>query len=311
MHKSEKIFICIAVCTRLRPIMLARLIDSYLSLHIPDSIRVCLVVMENNSKPEAEDLVRQKNILEEKPVYYYIESRLGIPIARNKCIDAAFSLGADFIAFVDDDEWLSEDWLQTMWSFCQKTQLGSVIQGPVISVMPLDAPKYMADFFQRKMHSTGTIIDVCATNNVLVPMAIILEHSLRFDESIPFAGGTDSKFFRMARSKGVRLVYCAESIVYEDIDSKRITFRWLSRRYFVTGLSIGAHRKTNSRVRFFGRFFLLAIRAAWQLVKSLFHTIVFNRRRSMECWLGVCRLTGEILGPFNVKIESYRAVDGC
>src|SRR5690606_40862979 len=56
--------------------------------------------------------------------------------------------------------------------------------------------------FKRKEYRTGQILQTCATNNVIIPVYVTRDLGLRFDETHPLAGGTDTLFFVEACARG-------------------------------------------------------------------------------------------------------------
>lgn len=286
--------------------MLSRLVQSFQKLVIPADLQICLIVVENDTIANLQETLHALPSVPTHPVHYRWEPRLGIPIARNRCLDTAAELGATHIAFVDDDEWLPADWLVNIWSYYLQHEALSAIQGPVLSQLPAGVSPHFLDLFQRKPRETGTELHMCMTNNVLTSMAFFSTYQLRFDESRPLAGGTDSKLFRQARTLGARLLYCAESPVYEEVPAQRITYRWLSKRHFRIGLTIGEH----TEVPLVRHCLSTSSRALISALKSSLYFVSGNRKKHWKHWLKSCRLAGECLGPFGFKVNAYRQVDG-
>ena len=101
---------------------------------------------------------------------YVSEPRRGIPVARNAAVAFATSLNADYLVFIDDDEWVENDWLVTLFSYCKEKGGRSVISGHVIADLPDDVPVHLAQLFNNKESVTGKALKSCATNNVIIPM---------------------------------------------------------------------------------------------------------------------------------------------
>lgn len=290
--------------------MLQRLIRSYVSLQIPEGVQLCLIVVENDLAPNMRDSVANLNNDPKHPILYAWEPRLGIPIARNRCLDIAMENNATHLAFVDDDEWFPEDWLTHIWGYYRTQPPESVIQGPVISVLPPDAAEHFLPLFQRKLKLTGDQLHTCLTNNVLVPIEFFERFQLRFDESRPLAGGTDSKLFRQAHAQGAQLIYCVEATMFEEVPPERITYRWLSKRYFRIGLTMGEHAKLTRPRDKFKHALSTLYRSLLNALKSLLYALTFNRKKHWKSWLKSCKLMGECLGAFGVRVNSYTKVEG-
>lgn len=290
--------------------MLSRLINSYLKLNIPDNVTISLEVVENDTASHSKKLVESIASDTLHPVLYHYEPLLGIPFARNRCIDIALNKNADFLAFVDDDEWFTKNWLTEIWSYSQTQPTGTVIQGNVLSQLPDNTPSYFYPFFQRKEVATGSPLHMCKTNNVLVPISVFKEHKLSFDESKPFAGGTDSKLFRLAHSRGVHLVYCAEAIVNEEVPIERLNYRWLSKRYFRIGLTMGEHMMFRGRLDQLTHTTSRTLSCIKYSLKAAIYLVLAKKEKQLRSWLKACKKLGEGLGPWGFSVDSYRRVEG-
>ncbi len=88
------------------------------------------------------------------------------PAARNACLEAA---DGDFIAFVDDDEVVSEGWLKALLAKAQASGAAAVL-GPVRAVYEPDAPEWMVagDFHSTMPVFVGGEIRTGYTCNVLI-----------------------------------------------------------------------------------------------------------------------------------------------
>ena len=306
----ESATLCITVCTRQRPKMLAHLIESYRSLHIPQGVTVSLEIVENDTSPRVESMIRSLPPVTDRPVCYHFEPRLGIPFARNRCIAIAVTRGASHIAFIDDDEWFTDHWLETIWRYSEQQQHQAVIQGTVLSALDGDIPSYFQSFFQRSIPATGSTRNMCITNNLLVPMTVFVEHPFRFDESRPFAGGTDSKLFRQLHQHGVALINCAEAIMYERVTADRANYRWLTKRYFRIGLTLGEHRDASgslTKLRFCTKRLLSAAKHA---LKAVLYLVSGRPQKRLKSWLKAAKTAGVALGIYHVHVDAYRHIEG-
>lgn len=288
--------------------MLRKLLTSFQSVLSPLDADVIFVVVENDTQANAKHLV-----LEHKKhfkVIYDWEPRLGIPLARNKCVEIAINQKATHIVFIDDDEWLPKDWLVKLWGYYLEQNPNTVVQGSVTPIFPPNTPEYFKPFFQPKEKPTGTQLHMCATNNVLVPIQLFTEYKLRFDESRPLAGGTDSKLFRQARALGIELIYTSEAQVYEDIPVERVSYKWISKRHFRIGLTIGEHKKLEGPTRWIQHCTTKVTNTSWRFIKSAFYLAKGNKSKHMKSWIKGCRSLGELLGPLGFKVDSYKEVQG-
>ncbi|AOS95914.1 Glycosyl transferase family 2 [Microbulbifer aggregans] len=293
----------ICICTCRRPELLRRALESLSQVELPDTVRVSVTVVDNDPEESAQPVIRSLQGSYPLPIHYAAESRRGIPFARNRCLDEAQAKGADYLVFIDDDEWVAADWLQKLYSFARDAGGRAVVCGSVISLLPASSPDYYNMFFSRKRRRTGERLPYCATNNVLIPLGEVRELGLRFDESRPFAGGEDVMFFTAASQRGMAIFHCAEAVVYEDIPEDRANLRWLSRRKYSVGIT-QAHQKLitgRSRVDVLASALLQLLTAS--LVCALSMTV---RRQRERAWLRVCRSAGMAGGVFGAESQFYR-----
>jgi succinoglycan biosynthesis protein ExoM len=149
--------------------------------------------------------------------------------ARNALLDAAT---ADWIAFIDDDEIASPQWLATLWD---ERGLGDVVFGPVHAQYPADAPDWLVrgDFMSKRPARRAHGYDTGPTANVLVRRAVV--GALRFDPALGNSGGEDTMFFARLHDAGARLGFCEQAIVSEAADPARSTFSALQQRSRASG----------------------------------------------------------------------------
>ena len=126
-----------------------------------------------------------------------MEPILGIPYARNRALEMAM-VADDLIAFLDDDEVPSEQWLAELFRVCREYSADAVF-GPV---QPLLSRTRASSGLNEelssngKLHPTGTVRSIGATNNVLISTRILKQSGIRFDTTYRFSGGSDSRSFR-------------------------------------------------------------------------------------------------------------------
>lgn len=247
--------ICIA--TYKRPQMLIKLLDSISKLNLY-GINMRIIVVDNDPMGSAHasiDSFRSRIPLDIK---YVIESERGISHARNRALDL---VQANYIAFVDDDEYVTPDWLQVMLINLIKYNADAVF-GPVQKVLPYSASSwaYELSIFKRNSKPTGTFVNHGPTSNVLFKTETIKKLHLRFDPSFSLTGGGDSDFFYRMYLHGNTLVWCDEAVIYEEVPKERLNKKWILRRSFRGGQSF---------FRVFVRRYPLKKKMQWLLLKPL------------------------------------------
>ena len=302
--------IAIAVCTFRRPLMLLRCLEEMTKLQVPPGCRIHLVVVDNAPEQSAKDTVQRIQETSVHQITYLHAQRRGIPCARNKALEFVLPRDFDFLAFIDDDEYPKSDWLIQMIGCAERFHEPVVVHGNVIPECPEGAPGYLLPFFRgRTGKPTGTSLGTCATDNVLVPVEPLRLHQLLFDESRPLAGGTDTDFFCRAAEKGLKIISCAEAVVYETVPLERISVRWLAKRKFRVGINVGKRKLQKRKFRIFYMLLLLP-RVVWKLFTALFFLLAFQRRLGAREYIAGCRYAGMIWGLLGFSMDAYGSVDG-
>ena len=226
----------IALCTRNRPIMLKSCIKSIQKLEIPKSCDLHLVVVENNVNSECKALVSKLMTLTPQIKFTYIlEKKLGLSTARNTSLDSAISTAPDWICFIDDDEYVKEDWLLNYFNAINSAP-ADVYVGPVDRIAPKNVPiSYKIPSKHREEHLT--IQNSASTGNVIVKASFFngLQHNYRFDEKYQFTGCEDIDMFWRIRMTGGVIRYVANAVVYETIPIERTTIKWALSKEFLDG----------------------------------------------------------------------------
>lgn len=302
----ESINIC--VCTYKRPDLLAKCLESLACMTPLKDAQVSVTVIDNDAEQTARDLVESIKSAFPFPLYFFHEAKRGIPCARNRAIDETHRLGSSYMVFIDDDEWVEKDWLKIMYEYCVAQGGKAVISGDVISELPENTSKDIDFFYQRKNRTTGTKLNSCATNNVLVPVFVTRDLGLRFDESNPLAGGTDTIFFVEAVSKGVTILKCAEALVHERVPASRTTFRWLAKRKYRAGITEAWRKRHGGRTT--ARILVSSLLSVIiELIKSGVMHLTGNRSAGIKYCLKACKSAGTFAGVFGLEVDSYKHID--
>lgn len=301
------IYICI--CTCLRGELLKVCLDSVAQVRV-EGADLSVLVVDNDPDASAQPLIEQMQSDFPLPLFYANEPKRGIPCARNRVIDEVQSRQGDFLVFIDDDEWVEPGWLQALWDLSAEHQHQVIVSGGVIAELPDETPQDIAALFNTKLpkQKRGQSLETCATNNVIVPMALIADLGLRFDESNPLAGGTDTIFFKQATNQGATILKCPEALVHELIPESRTQIRWLAKRKFRAGETEAWRKQQNGR----SKTGIVASASAQVLigsVKTLVQGAVGQKISRNKSWLKVCRSAGVVKGVFAGPTDSYQNID--
>jgi len=231
---SNAIDIC--VCTFRRP-ALAQTLRSLAGLKLPESYKVRIIIADNDDGPTARDLVIGMMDELRLPVHYLHAPARNISLARNACLDASY---ARFVAFIDDDETATEEWLLRLVKAAEGSR-ADVVLGPVRAGYGVDAPEWMrrGDFHSTFPVCAGGEIRTGYTCNVLMRMDAKAIRGRRFRLDRGQTGGEDTAFFDEVYRAGGRIVYAPDAWTDEIVPKDRATFGWLLRRRYRVGQTHG------------------------------------------------------------------------
>ncbi|NVD42955.1 glycosyltransferase family 2 protein [Ensifer sp. HO-A22] len=226
----------IAVCTFRRP-ELAETLRSLAAISVPNGAAIRIIVADNDVEPSAAGLVDALRTEVPFEIDYVHCPASNISIARNACLDNATG---DYLAFVDDDETVSRDWLAHLLETALATGAEAVL-GPVRAGYDLDAPSWMrrGDFHSTRPVWVGGEIVTGYTCNVLLDRKRPSLAGRRFNLALGRTGGEDTEFFTHMHNDGGGIAYAPDALVYEIVPEKRARFEWLARRRFRSGQTHG------------------------------------------------------------------------
>nr|WP_321444672.1 glycosyltransferase [uncultured Cohaesibacter sp.] len=220
--------------------------------------------------------------------------------ARNACLDAATGR---WIIFVDDDEYVAEDWLSEFIA-ATKRHDAEVILAPVYHNYPESTPAWFraADPLFDDWHwsDDGRLSEIGRTGNTLVCRAFIETNALRFDPAFGKTGGEDHDFFHRLRDLGGRMVVIDKAKAWEEVPLSRCNAAYMLKRSRIQGTSHA--RVMLARASFIKRFMFM-VDAAAKLVASALLTLaaLLSGRKHMLFWGMKAALNcGKILGALGV-----------
>ena len=240
--------VSVCVATFRRPEGLARLLDSLGRMKLPHDMTADVVVVDNDPDASAAPLEERYRDFP-LPMTWIHESEPNISVARNRSVEAA---GGDWVAFVDDDEVVDEDWLAAYWKR-QADDDSDGYCGPIPIQLEEVVEPWLdpAEFFFRPTYPTGTELGLqhVRTGNAFVARRLFdAETGRRFDPFYGRIGGEDTDFFGRLLEDGARLTWCDEARVTEFYPAERCTFRFLVKRCFASGVNL-VHFELRGRSR--------------------------------------------------------------
>jgi glycosyltransferase involved in cell wall biosynthesis len=194
--------------------------------------RMKLILVDNNPAPMARPIY-DRVWGAERPGEFVRCPRPGIPMARNAALEAALHAGADYVAFLDDDEVAPPHWLRSILQALGESG-ADAIQGGVRE-LSADAEDIASGVPAPDGQVAWERCESLATCNVLFKARLVEPPlGLRFDESMQFTGGSDREFFMRAHKRGAKLLRVHGIDVFEDKHEER-GFAYQAARTFAAG----------------------------------------------------------------------------
>jgi len=220
-----------AVCTRQRPAMLKDCLVTLLQQSLPPSVKLSLLIIENDSEPRTESQVLALQTTTPINIHYRLEPDIGIAQARNRALSEALLLGGDWLWFVDDDEMADKNCLRELMSAAAAFNADAV-HGRVLFQYPeLPASDQWARLLQQAQRKPfhGKRLYSAATNNILFSSRLFADagFALRFDPRLRLSGGEDTLFFKRAYQKGAVMVFSEKALVTEKVPAARCSLSYL------------------------------------------------------------------------------------
>jgi succinoglycan biosynthesis protein ExoM len=232
--------ISVCICTFKRPQLLRQLLERLGNQRTDGLFTYSVVVSDNDAAKSAQQVVTTLSGTSAVRVTYCWEPQPNIAMARNKALEYA---KGDFIAFIDDDEFPTDDWLLHLFKSWEARGVAGVL-GPVNPHFESDPPEWIKKgrFFDRPTLVTGYQVkwDEARTGNVLFKREILNDVDVPFRSEFATAG-EDVDFFRRMMEKGHTFVWCNEAVVYEVVPASRCTRSYLLRRALLRGSNFRKH----------------------------------------------------------------------
>jgi succinoglycan biosynthesis protein ExoM len=233
---SERGPALIAICvpTYARSKLLSNCLAQIAKVTWPEACQLCLIVVDNDAQRSAAPVFDQVKSLCPFETHYFCESQRGIASARNRLLEEAVNLGAQYVAFVDDDELPEQNWLVHHMHALKK--YGSdVSHGPVIQItgefiLETHEQKYL---MKKKPGSKKKHVN---SGNVVFDIKLARLWGLRFDPFFNQVGGEDHDFFDRSRICGAQWVWAQDAIIYEPLVPERQSLCYLFSRHYSGGV---------------------------------------------------------------------------
>lgn len=194
-----------------------------------------IVVVDNDPRGSARELAERLSAASPWPLVYRHAPQPGVATARNAGLAAT---EAPLIAFLDDDEAASADWLSRLLDAQAETG-ADVVFGPIAGRAPEAAvwlKPYLEAFFGRSGPAqTGVIEAPYGCGNSLMVRAVALPSPAPFDTAADHIGGEDDALFAALKGRGGRFGWAADAWVDEFAPPHRARLGYALSRAFAYG----------------------------------------------------------------------------
>lgn len=231
---SSRIRVLVCIPTYRRVDYLPSLLDSLMYVRVW-ALDVSIVICDND--PEGSALgIRNHSLVASGRVEYRHVGKGGLSAVRNFAVDEATRKQVQFLAFLDDDEIPCEQWLQELLRV-QHDYRADVVAGPVVQLDAARADPAVRALLTRASRPEGLFRGDVGAGNVLLNVAFLSRHELRFDEVFNKFGGEDTHFFRLCDKSGALMAWAPLAEAIERNSPDRLRRYSLLRRAVLNGRS--------------------------------------------------------------------------
>ena len=216
--------------------MLCKALTSLLHQETDEGFTYEIVVVDNASTDGTRAAVEDVSRRTGRSIRYFCETEKGIAPARNRAVREA---RGEWIAFMDDDEIASSDWLRSLYRVASENGAdcvgGAVVLdlpeeelarlGPVCKSLLGEVP-YVGEPVLEKGRVTPS------TGNILISRRVF--DTVGFFDTAMIFGGSDSDFVHRLRSAGLESWTAPSAVTRHYVPSYRIEYdylQWASTRW--------------------------------------------------------------------------------
>jgi len=238
----------VVVPTYNRSQLLQRTLSSLLTAPIPECLSVTILVVDNNSSDDTEQVVNDLSFPSDRSLVYIRETKQGSSHARN----AGISAGAgELIGFIDDDEEIDPTWYGVVArEFADQSV--SFIGGPYLGNWSAPPPAWLPPGYHAAI---GVVppkprgpFDAKFSGNLMGGNAVVRRAVFdRIGMYSPLLGRSgkgllseeDAEFYRRLKAASIYGVYVPDLVIHHYIPSGRLTRKYHRRWSFWRAVSQG------------------------------------------------------------------------
>lgn len=301
-----KIVICIP--TYKRPVSLRKLILSISECSINKSIidEINLLIIDNDTELSAKKNVEELHtkFIDFFKIHYSGFQVKGLSYIRNELLRNAMQLNPDFIVFIDDDEYVTKEWLNSLMGAIL-TSNADAVRGPVLAVAEKPYPDNIWCWFNRENYSDGSRIYSLTTGNLILRRSSLEKYNVWFDKRFNLTGFEDSYFGIQMLKKKATIYWASQAVTYETIPESKANIKWLMLRNYNGAITYTIMLKIERE------FLKIAIKLFLSILYIVggfitLPSILFPLRRKYWGLLKISEGIGGIAGLLNIKFYEYK-----
>lgn len=298
--------IALCICTYKRPQLLEQLLRSLQDIYLGELERTDVRIIVVDNYPDGNVRVVCERLSGRLPVklHFVEETQRGSAFARNRAVDEALRSGADFVAFIDDDDLPESDWLWQLTVKRMQTH-ADIVYGVFPPLVNPKWPDWLKNspLFDEPKHKIKTKYGAprnVGTGNVLMSHEFIERMKSSgplFLTEFGMLGCEDADFFARASKCGASFSRADKAVINRGYQEQRLTLFGLLKDAFRIGNCIrqlldkyGVPDQSRRRKR---RAFKKAFQALLRLPLSFYsRTLLVRELFRISKELGVIRGRG-------------------
>ena len=302
--------VAIYVCTHERNGPLRRTLDSLVvaAQQVQPQTEVAVVVVDDNPDGRAAAVVESfdAKCRLARGLHYRHSGSQNISTARNLGLDAGIGL-ADWVAMVDDDQVVAQEWLSALIEVQMATGADAVT-GQVELRYPAGSPSWLtdqpfSDILEAEPAPDCAVVSVCSTGNSMLRTSFLVDNpEIRFRPDLGTFGGEDMVFYREAISAGLDARFAVKAMAWGEQPPHRSTYKhqlrtsyWLGNTEFLTNYESGDA----------GRFRLF-LRGSRRIANAVVQPLMKLRQGEPPHWrftsAAIARAVGMLVGVIGIKV---------
>ena len=225
--------------------MLRETLKSWLSVQNTGS-NVELIIVDNNSTDHTPQVVESFRSACPSQLRYVCETNVGLSYARNRGIKEA---SGNIVAFVDDDVFFDEAWLNELQKAFNDNHEISCAGGNSIPKFDADQPSWITENVLRLYGSTGSGdhdkfmifpeypagLNMAFRKDVFAQVGDFNTRLGRIKNSL--LSNEEREIFYRISEADLKVFYASQAVLYHRIPRDRMSKSWVVKRFYWQGIS--------------------------------------------------------------------------